>query len=188
MATMSGHTSWVGSSLSMIVKLNWLHCRQWIRFSVLPSVPTMTTLCLAAVTAVSRWANQILTSFHSRWKNNFFKVWEVATKQCLHTFTDHSDQVLYGLYVGHSIKTWLHHRDNHLVLTKLAKVAYGFLFSYIFPIFIKLTSGPTRFGAWSTTRRATKWSPWATTSPSISTRYLSEIYIVNSSNEFWSFN
>ena len=26
----------------------------------------------------------------------------MATKQCLHTFTDHSDQVLYGLYVGHS--------------------------------------------------------------------------------------
>ena len=38
------------------------------------------------------------------------KVWEVATKQCLHTFTDHSDQVsahcLFSSHIGDVLQVW----------------------------------------------------------------------------------
>ena len=41
------------------------------------------------------------------------KVWEVATKQCLHTFTEHSDQVGNNLDPGFEpLSPWMKFKSN----------------------------------------------------------------------------
>ena len=133
----------------------------FFRFFVLPSALTMTTSCRVAVMVVLRLGNDNSnfvtdsTGHEISWFQwvmmtcviiSLSKVWEVATKQCLHTFTDHSDQV-----IAHCSSVLSAHLSVFILIQ-------------------------CRCGVWSTTRRATRSSLSATTNPSTSTQYLFEIH------------